>query len=54
MSISQVADWMPMFADGRITPLVDRVFPIDELAAAREHMENNQHLGKIVVKFGAV
>ncbi|TDP74351.1 zinc-binding dehydrogenase [Roseateles toxinivorans] len=43
-------DLLPAIADGRIRPLVDRVFPFDELAAAQAHMETNQHLGKIVLK----
>lgn len=45
-----VADWLPAFADGRIQPLVDRVFAFDALAAAQAHMESNQHLGKIVLQ----
>lgn len=44
-----VRDWMPLFAQGRIKPLVDRAFPFAELAAARAHMESNAHVGKIVV-----
>ncbi|UUZ74159.1 zinc-binding dehydrogenase [Polaromonas sp. P1(28)-8] len=28
---------------------MDRVFPFGELAAAKAHMESNQHLGKIVL-----
>jgi len=45
-----VADLMPAFADGRIRPVIDRVYPFGELVAARAHMESNQHLGKIVLK----
>lgn len=45
-----VADLMPALADGRIRPLVDRVFDFDELLAAQAHMQTNQHLGKIVLK----
>ena len=45
-----VADLMPALADGRIQPLVDRVFPFAELPAAKAHMEANRHLGKIVLK----
>lgn len=45
-----VADLLPAIADGRIKPLVDRVFPFDELPAAKAHMEANQHLGKIVLQ----
>ncbi|MDP3085093.1 MAG: zinc-binding dehydrogenase [Rubrivivax sp.] len=44
-----VADWLPAIADGRIRPLVDRVFPFADLVAAQTHMEANQHLGKIVL-----
>nr|WP_316642364.1 zinc-binding dehydrogenase [uncultured Roseateles sp.] len=44
------ADLLPAIADGRIRPLVDRVFPFGELAAAQTYMESNQHLGKIVLK----
>jgi NADPH:quinone reductase-like Zn-dependent oxidoreductase len=45
-----VADWLPLFADGRIRPLVDRVYPFNELPAAKAHMEANQHLGKLVLR----
>ncbi len=48
-----VADLMPAFADGRIRPLVDRVFAFDELAAAQAHMQADAHLGKIVLSIGA-
>lgn len=40
---------LPAIADGRILPLVDRVFPFDELPAAKAHMESNRHVGKIVL-----
>ena len=45
-----VRDLLPAIADGRIRPLIDRVLPFDELPAARECMEANRHLGKIVLK----
>ena len=45
-----VADWLPLLADGRIRPLVDRVFPFNQLPAAKAHMEANHHLGKIVLR----
>lgn len=48
-----VADLMPAVADGRIRPLVDRVFPLAEALAAQAHMEANQHLGKIVLRIAA-
>lgn len=44
-----VADILPMFADGRIKPLIDKVYPFAQLEAAKAYMEANLHVGKIVV-----
>jgi NADPH:quinone reductase-like Zn-dependent oxidoreductase len=44
-----VAQLMPHVAAGRIRPVVDHVYPFEELDAARAHMESNRHLGKIVI-----
>ncbi|MGH8641621.1 MAG: quinone oxidoreductase family protein [Burkholderiales bacterium] len=43
-------DVLPGFADGRITPLIDKVFPFNELPAAKAYVETNAQLGKVVVK----
>jgi NADPH:quinone reductase-like Zn-dependent oxidoreductase len=43
-------DVVPAIADGRITPLVGRVFEFDDLQAARACMESSATLGKIVVR----
>ena len=43
-------DLLPAIADGRIRPLVDRVFAFDQLPAAQACMEENRHLGKIVLQ----
>jgi NADPH:quinone reductase-like Zn-dependent oxidoreductase len=43
-------DLLPMVADGRVTPLVDQVFALDDLPAAQQCMQGNQHLGKLVVR----
>jgi NADPH:quinone reductase-like Zn-dependent oxidoreductase len=42
-------DWLPAFADGRLKPVIDRKFPLDELPAALAYMESNAQLGKITV-----
>ena len=49
-----VADLLPFIAEGRIRPVIDRVFPFSELPAAKAHMESNAHLGKVVVRMDAV
>ena len=47
------AQILPAFADGRIQPLIDRVFEFDQLEAAKRHMESNQHTGKIVLRIAS-
>ncbi|MGB5080873.1 MAG: zinc-binding dehydrogenase, partial [Burkholderiales bacterium] len=44
------ADILPLIANGKIRPLIDRVFPFAELPAAKDYMESNAHLGKIAVR----
>jgi NADPH:quinone reductase-like Zn-dependent oxidoreductase len=45
-----VRDVVPALADGRIVPVIDRVFAFDELPAAKAHMEASAMVGKIVVR----
>ena len=40
---------LPLFADGRLKPLVDRVFPLSLVAQAHARMESNENFGKIVL-----
>jgi NADPH:quinone reductase len=39
----------PWVADGRIKPIVDRVFPLEEAAAAHRRLESGSHTGKVVL-----
>lgn len=45
-------DVLPAIADGRITPLIDRVYEFAELPQAKARMESNAQVGKIVVRMG--
>jgi NADPH:quinone reductase-like Zn-dependent oxidoreductase len=45
-----VKDVLPYLADGRLKPVVDKVFPFAELPAAIKFMESDAQVGKIVVK----
>jgi len=45
-----VRDVLPYFEDGRLRPLVDKVFGFDDLPAAIEFMESDAQVGKIVVR----
>ena len=40
---------LELVASGRAKPVVDRVFPIDEVAAAHEYLESGRQLGKVVL-----
>jgi putative PIG3 family NAD(P)H quinone oxidoreductase len=40
----------PLLAAGRIAPVIDSEFPLDEAAAAHARMESSAHIGKIVLR----
>lgn len=44
------AEVLPHVAAGRIEPLVDRVYPFDQLPQAKAAMESGAHVGKIVLR----
>ena len=44
---------MPNFANGSITPLIHRVYPLHEVAQAHETMEESRHFGNIVLAVAA-
>jgi NADPH2:quinone reductase len=43
-------DFMPLFEDGRLEPVIDRVFPLDDLAAAHAYFDSNAIVGKVVLR----
>lgn len=45
-----VRDFLPAFGDGRIVPVVDKVFAFDELPAAKAYVDSNAQIGKVVVR----
>ena len=42
----------PLYASGRIKPVMDSEFPLVEAAAAHARMEASEHIGKIVLNVG--
>lgn len=41
------------FADGSYRPIVDKVFPLIEIAAAHDYLESRNQRGKVVISLGA-
>jgi NADPH2:quinone reductase len=39
----------PLIAAGKVKPVMDSTFPLDQAAAAHARMESSQHIGKIVL-----
>jgi NADPH:quinone reductase-like Zn-dependent oxidoreductase len=41
---------LPLLAEGRVRPLIDSSFPLEEVAKAHARMDGGQHIGKIVLR----
>ena len=46
-------DILPALADGRIAPLVDRVFEFDEAPAAKAYLESDAMAGKVILRMAS-
>ncbi|CEG27121.1 NAD(P)H-quinone oxidoreductase [Bacillus sp. B-jedd] len=44
------AKTLDLFANNKLRPIVDQVFPFNQIQHAHEHMENNKNIGKIILK----
>jgi putative PIG3 family NAD(P)H quinone oxidoreductase len=42
--------WLPLFAEGKLKPVIDSVFPFADIQAAHTRMESNLNFGKIVLE----
>jgi NADPH:quinone reductase len=42
---------LPLFASGRLTPIVDDVLPMEQVAEAHRRMEANETFGKLVLRW---
>lgn len=45
-----IRDFLPLFAAGRLKPVIDRVYDFKDLPEAKARMEADAHVGKIVVR----
>lgn len=46
------AEMLPLFDDGRLRPVVDSRYALDDVASAHLHMESNANAGKILLVVG--
>ena len=47
-----VRDVLPLLASGVVTPVVDRSFPLEQIAEAHRLLASNQTFGKVVIRSG--
>ncbi len=43
-------DWLPLFASGKLKPLIDKVYDFKDLPKAVDYMESNAQVGKLVLR----
>jgi NADPH:quinone reductase-like Zn-dependent oxidoreductase len=48
---SQVMALVEMLEDGQISPIVDKVFRFEQVAAAQQYMHDRKNRGKVLLDF---
>ena len=48
-----IRDFLPLFEQGKLKPLIDKVYDFKDVPAAKARMESDAHAGKIVVRLTA-
>lgn len=43
-------DWFPVLKEGKVKPIIDSVYPLEEAAKAQQRMEDNLNIGKIILQ----
>ena len=43
-------NWLPLLTAGRIKPIIDCRFPLEQAAEAHQYMEDNKNFGKIILE----
>jgi NADPH:quinone reductase-like Zn-dependent oxidoreductase len=47
---SELRTVLKLVTSGRLVPVVDRIFPLTEAAAAHAYLETSSHFGKVVLR----
>jgi NADPH:quinone reductase-like Zn-dependent oxidoreductase len=48
---NQVSGLVEMLEDGRISPIVDKVFRFEDVAAAQQYIHDRKNKGKVLLDF---
>ena len=49
-TIEEMKELLALVADGKIKPYIGETFPLEDAAKAQEMMEENRHIGKLILK----
>jgi NADPH:quinone reductase-like Zn-dependent oxidoreductase len=41
---------LPLLANGKVKPIIEHVYPLEEIAAAHAAMAENKNFGKLILK----
>jgi NADPH:quinone reductase-like Zn-dependent oxidoreductase len=44
---------LSLMEKGRLKPVIDRVFPLEDLADAHRYLEEGKQVGKIIIDIGS-
>ena len=50
-SISSFDGALTLLNEGKIKPVIDRIFPISEIQSAHEYLESSMQFGKVVLSY---
>ena len=45
-----LANVFPLLENGKVKPLIDSIYPLEQAEQAHAHMQSGQHMGKIILK----
>jgi len=48
-TLSALDGIMKLISDGAVTPVIDKVFPMENIADAHKHIEDSNQFGKVVL-----
>jgi NADPH:quinone reductase-like Zn-dependent oxidoreductase len=48
-TLGELYQVLPFVFRKQVKPVIDRLYPLEEIAAAHERLERREHFGKVVV-----